>query len=154
MKSRTTSIALLNSMTKVPSTDTANSTLLEDLWNDSVKTVCSIRSGKWWFLQTTTDISTVASQQAYAIPARIRKIIDIYITVGTTVYRPEPVYSPETWNAILSAQLGESDVPQFYFVQDNKILILTGYNYSYLLNCIIRLLGLLLSFLHNNRHIP
>lgn len=123
MKSLTQSVALLNSMTKVPSADTTTTTLLTDLWNDSVKTVCSIRSGKWWFLQTTTDVATVASQQGYAIPAGVRKIIDIYVTVGTTVYRPQPVYSPEAWNAILSAQLGESDVASFYFVQGNKVLI-------------------------------
>ena len=123
MKSLTVSTALLNSMSKVPSTDATNTQLLQDLWNDSVKTICSIRSGKWWFLQTTTDIATVAGQQGYAIPAGIRKIIDVYVTVGTTVYTPEPVYSPEAWNGVLSAQLGESDVPRFYFVQDNKILI-------------------------------
>ena len=123
MKSKTTSVALLNSMTKVPSTDTTTTTLLTDLWNDSVRTVCSIRSGKWWFLQTTTDIATVASQQGYSIPAGVRKIMDIYVTVGTTVYTPRPIYSPEAWNAVLSAQLGESDVPQFFFIQDNKILI-------------------------------
>ena len=123
MKSRTVSIALLNSMTKVPSADTTNTTLLEDLWNDSVRTVCSIRSGKWWFLQKTTDVATVASQQGYKIPAGIRKLIDIYVTVGTTVYTPQPVYSPEAWNNILAAQLGESDVPRYYFVQGNQVLI-------------------------------
>lgn len=123
MKSLTTSVALLNSMTKVPSTDTTTTTLLKQLWNDSVRTVCSIRSGKWWFLQTVTTIATVASQQGYSIPAGVRKIVDIYVSVGSTVYTPQPVYSPEAWNRILSAQLGESDVPQFYFVQDNKILI-------------------------------
>lgn len=123
MKSLTQSVALLNSMTKVPSTDTTTTTLLTQLYNDSVRTVCSIRSGKWWFLQTTKTIATVASQQAYSIPAGVRKIMDVYVTVGTTVYTPTPVYSPEAWNTILAAQLGESDVPRFYFIQDNKILI-------------------------------
>tara|TARA_R100001530_G_scaffold100538_1_gene69904 strand:- start:18997 stop:19980 length:984 start_codon:yes stop_codon:yes gene_type:complete len=123
MKSLTTSVALLNSMTKVPAGDTTTTTLLTDLWNDSIKTICSIRSGKWWFLQTTTDITTVASQQNYAIPAGVRKLIDVYVTVGTSIYRPQPIYSPEAWNAILSAKLGESDVAQFYFVQGNEILI-------------------------------
>jgi hypothetical protein len=123
MKSLNVSTALLNSMSKVPSSDTTNTTLLTQLWNDSVKTICSIRSGKWWFLQTLTTIATVASQQGYAIPARVRKIIDVYVTVGATVYTPRPVYSPEAWNRVLAAQLGESDVPRFYFIQDNKILI-------------------------------
>jgi hypothetical protein len=123
MKSYTESIALLNSMTKVPSSDTTNTTLLKQFWNDSVRTVCSLRSGKWWFLQTTTDIATIASTGSYAIPALVRKIIDVYVTVGTTVYTPTPIYSPEAWNRILSAELGDSDVPQFYFIQGNKIHI-------------------------------
>ena len=123
MKSLTQSVALLHSMSKVPTTDTTTTTLLTQLWNDSVRTVCSIRSGKWWFLHTTKDVATVASQQGYAIPAGIRKIIDLYVTVGTTVYRPVPIYSPEAWNNILAAELGSSDVPQYYFVQDNKVLI-------------------------------
>ena len=123
MKSLTTSVALLNSMTKVPAGDTTTTTLLTDLWNDSIKTICSIRSGKWWFLQTTTDIATEPSQQGYATPAGVRKLVDIFVTVGTAIYRPQPIYSPEAWNAILSAKLGESDVPQFYFVQGNKVLI-------------------------------
>ena len=123
MKSLTQSVALLNSMSKVPATDTTNTSLLTQLWNDSVRTVCSIRSGKWWFLQTTKDVATVASQQGYSIPASIRKLIDIYVTVGTTVYRPIPVYSPEAWNNVLAMELGSSDVPQFYFVQGNEILI-------------------------------
>lgn len=110
-------------MTKVPAADTTTTTLLTSLWNDSVKTVCSIRSGKWWFLQTVTDVDTVDGQQSYAIPAGIRKLIDIYVTVGTTIYTPIPVYSPEIWNTILAMELGESDVPQYYFVQDNKVLI-------------------------------
>ncbi len=123
MKSITQSVSLLNSMTKVPTTDTTTTTLLTQLWNDSVRTVCSIRSGKWWFLQTTKTIATAASTQSYGIPAGIRKIIDIYVTVGTQVYVPRPIYSPEAWNVILASNLGESDIPLFYFVQDNKILI-------------------------------
>jgi len=53
----------------------------------------------------------------------VRKIIDIYVTVGTTVYTPIPVFSPEAWNAVLAAQLGSSDRPQYVFVQGNKIVL-------------------------------
>jgi len=123
MKSYTTLRNLAATNTKVLTTDTTNMALLDQYLNDSIRTVCNIRSGKWWFLQTVTNVATVASQQGYSIPAGIRKIIDIYVTVGTTVYTPTPVYSPEHWNNILSAQLGESDVPQYYFIQDNKVLI-------------------------------
>jgi hypothetical protein len=124
MKSLTTSIALLNSMTKVPAADTTNTTLLTQLWNDSVRTVCSIRSGKWWFLQTRTEILASSSMTgSYPIPAGVRSIINIYTTVGTTVYVPIPIFSPEAWNIILASNLGSSDVPQFSFIQGRNILI-------------------------------
>jgi len=121
MKSLTQSVALLNSMTKVPSTDTTTTALLTQLWNDSVRTVCSIRSGKWHFLMTEKTLATVASQSAYAIPASLRKMVNVTVTVGTTKYLPQPVFSPEAWNAILAANLGESDTPRFYFIQNGKI---------------------------------
>lgn len=123
MKSFTQSIELLQSMTKVPTSDTVQKNLLTQWWNDSVRTVCSIRSGKWWFLQTIRTIATVVNSGTYPIPSEIRKIIDIYVTVGSTVYRPIPVFSPEKWNDILASQLGSSDVPQFYFIQGNQIMI-------------------------------
>lgn len=123
MKSYTESVALLNSLSKVPSSDTTNTALLTQLWNDSVRTVCNLRGGKWKFLESTTSVSTVADQQAYYIPARVRKIIDLYITVGTTKYLPTPIYDPETWNLILATNLASSDVPMYYYVQNNQVLI-------------------------------
>ena len=123
MKSFTESVALLNSLSKVPSSDTTNTTLLTQLWNDSIRTVCNIRGGKWKFLESITSISTVASQQGYYIPARVRKIIDLYITVGTTKYLPTPLYNPEQWNLALATNMATSDVPLYYYVQDNQILI-------------------------------
>lgn len=123
MKSFTESVSLLNKMSKVPSADTTNTTFLTQLWNDSVRTFCSIRGGKWRFLETTTNVATVASQQGYAVPARTRKIIDLYITVGNIIYTPTPVYDPEAWNLILASRLASSDVPLFYYVQGNQVLI-------------------------------
>ena len=120
MKSYTESVALLNSMSKVLAADTTNTALLAQLWNDSVRAMCSIRGGKLRFLEDTKDIATVASQRAYDVPARFRKIIDLYVTVGTTVYRPTPIYNPEEWNDILAMNLGESDVPMFYYVRGRK----------------------------------
>lgn len=123
MKSYTESVALLNSLSKVPSTDTTNTALLTQLWNDSIRTVCNIRGGRWKFLESTTSVSTVADQQGYYIPARVRKIINLYITVGTIKYLPTPVFNPEEWNLILATNMDSSDVPMYYYVQDNQVLI-------------------------------
>ena len=124
MKSLTQSVAMLNSITKVPSADTTNTTLLTNFWQDSVRTVLSIRSGKWWFLQTLKTIQTDTTLAgAYPIPAGCRSIMDLYVTVGNVIYVPRPVHSPEAWNIVLASRLGSSDVPLFYYVQGNKILI-------------------------------
>ncbi len=123
MKSYTESKALLGTMAKVASTDTNNIATLVQFWNDSIKTMCNIRGGKWWFLETTKDVATVASQQGYAIPAKIRKLMSIYVTVGTTVYRPTPVFNDNDWNQVLSANYGESDTPLFYYVQGRTVKI-------------------------------
>lgn len=123
MKSYTQSIALLNSMSGVPSADTTGTSLLSQFWNDSVRTFCGINGGKLRFLETTKTIATVASQEAYDVPARIRKVIDLYVTVGTTVYKPTPIFDPAAWSRILSAQLAASDVPMFYYVEGRQIRI-------------------------------
>lgn len=110
-------------MTKIPSTDTTTTALLVQLWNDSIRTMCNIRGGKLRFLETVNTVATVADQQAYQVPARVRKVIDLYITVGNNIYLPTPIYNPEQWNLILASRLGTSDVPLFYYVQDTQILI-------------------------------
>lgn len=123
MKSFTEVQTLLPKMAKVDSTDTTNVSLLMQYWNDSVRTMCNIRGGRWWFLETTETDLTEASTSAYPMPARIRKIMSLTVTVGTTVYTPKPIYDVDIWNSILASELGDSDVASFYYVQDNQILI-------------------------------
>lgn len=124
MLSYTTSTGLLNSLSKVPSTDTTNTSLLVQFWNDSIRTIASIRGGKWpWLMGAPVTVPTVASQQGYEIPNVIRKIADLYITVGDVTYLPRPVFDPNLWKLILASNLGESDAALFYFVQGNKVLI-------------------------------
>lgn len=122
MKSFTEAKQLLGSMAKVASTDTNNINLLVQFFNDSVKTICNIRGGKWWFLETTETRDTVASQQAYPIPANIRKLMSVTVTVGDTVYTPTPVYDKGAWEQIIASNLGESDVPVAYYKQGNEVL--------------------------------
>lgn len=95
----------------------------DSIINASIRKYCNSNGGKWWFLEKVTTQSTVASQQAYTIPQSTRKIIDLYVTVGTTVYKPIAVESPELWARILQSQLGTSDRAEFYYRQGNSVLI-------------------------------
>lgn len=91
--------------------------------NEYIRSYCASNGGKWWFLEKATTQSTVASQQAYVLPASTRKIIDLYVTVGTTVYSPIAVESPELWKRVLQSQLGTGDRALFYYRQGNQVLI-------------------------------
>lgn len=87
--------------------------------NDSIRAICSLRP--WWFLETPDTVATVASQQSYQIPNSIRKITDLYVTVGSMTYYPSFVGTPEDWKMIIASNLGTSDVPLFWYREANKV---------------------------------
>ena len=94
--------------------EAANLTTGDTVMNLSDKRILSMEGGDWWFLEETTTVSTVASQSAYQLPNPIRKVVDLYITDGTTIYTPIPVENAAHWSRILQAQLGDSDRALYY----------------------------------------
>jgi hypothetical protein len=102
---------------------TENLTYGDTLINESIKAVANYNGGNWTWLEDLKEVKTVASQQAYDIPvSEQEKIADLYVQVGTSIYTPEAVFSLERWKVILASQLGESDVPRFYYIQDGQVL--------------------------------
>jgi len=85
-------------------------------------------------------ISTQPSQQYYQLPANLRKINTIQITVGNTVNNQNAGFSwpvkeaPSVnfWNSLNVTQNITSDIPQYYIVIDGKLGIYpkpaNGYN--------------------------
>ncbi len=125
MLTYTTSLSTYQSFTDSSS---ANQTLGAQLLNDSVRTICNLQGGKLRFLEATKDMETVASQASYYIPNKFRKIIDLYVYSGTgtssdTIYTPEMIFDPTRWKQILQARLGESDVPYFAYVENQKFYL-------------------------------
>lgn len=92
--------------------------------NDSINTICNLQGGKLRFLEATKEMLTVASQEAYQIPNGFRKIIDMYVTVGSgtsaTIYMPEMVFDPTRWKLILAYRLGTNDFPYFTYVENQQ----------------------------------
>lgn len=119
MKSYTSLRNLYSKFTQ--NTTTNNLTDGDGYINDSLRTVYNLRGGKWWFLETTKTVSTVAGQREYQVPNDLRKVMDLYVTVGDTIYMPEPVFDPNRWKLILAYRMGTSDVPLFYYRQGNKV---------------------------------
>ena len=112
---------------------TANSnstslTLGDQFINDSIKTICNLQGGKLRFLESTTNMTTVADQESYQIPNKYRKLIDMYIYSGSgsstdTIYAPEMVFDPVRWKRILQYRLGTGDVPYFTYIENTSYKI-------------------------------
>jgi len=112
----------------VSTSDTTTMSIIDGYLNDSVRTICNLQGGKLRFLEATKDMDTVASQAAYQTPNKFRKLISVIVYSGTgsssdTIYTPEMVFDPVRWNQIQQARLGESDVPYFTYVENQKYYI-------------------------------
>jgi len=112
----------------VSTSDTTKMTTIDGYVNDSILTVCNLQGGKLRFLEATKDMVTVADQEAYQIPNKFRKIIDMYIYSSTggsgdTIYSPEMVFDPTKWKYIKQAKFGSSTTPYFTYVEDQRFLI-------------------------------
>jgi len=108
--------------------DTTAMALVDSRMNDSIRTICSLQGGKLRFLESTADMTTVASQEGYQIPNKFRKLIDMYIYSGSggssdTIYSPEMIFDPTRWKLVKQYKLGEQDVPYFTYVENTKYYI-------------------------------
>lgn len=128
MKTYTTLRNETAKLCNVSTSDTTKMTTIDSYINDSILTICNLQGGKLRFLEATKDMVTVADQEAYQIPAKFRKLIDMYIYSGTgsstdTIYSPEMIFDPTKWKHIKQARLGSSTTPYFTYVEDQKFLI-------------------------------
>jgi hypothetical protein len=105
-----------------------NLTVGDTLINDSIRTICNLQGGKLRFLESTTEMATVASQESYQIPNKYRKLIDMYIYSGSdtssdAIYAPEPVFDPTKWKRILQYKLGTGSVPYYTYIENTSFKI-------------------------------
>ena len=78
------------------------------------------------FLEKTTNLTSVASQQSYELPINCKnnQIIDFNFQVSATeIYRPKPVQSSKFWEYLQSLGTSDSDVIQYYYIYDEKIFL-------------------------------
>lgn len=127
MLTKNTATTMLQSLSKVPSTDTTNTALLLSLWNDSRRTVSSIRGGNWPWLEIEKTVDTVANQNYIYIPNDMRRVTALRVVVGTgtsaTIYLPRLVYDEQKWQLVLAYRLGSNQYPYFAFQQGQKLLM-------------------------------
>jgi len=113
----------------VNTSDTNAMTAIDIALNDSIRTICNLQGGKLRFLETTKDMTTVASQESYQIPNSFRKLIDVYIYSGAgtsadVIYSPEMIFDPTKWKNIKQMRLGTGSVPYFTYVENKTFKII------------------------------
>lgn len=121
-----TALSTLQAITGVQSTDTANSALLIQFWNDSRRTVGAIRGGTWPWLEIERTLLSTADQNYLYVPNDMRKVTTIRVNVGTgtsvTTYVPVEVCDVKKWQIILAYRLGSNQYPYFCYQQGQKLL--------------------------------
>lgn len=127
MLTYSSALSTLQNITGVPSTDTANSNLLIQFWNDSRRTVAGINGGKWPWLEIEEQSLTVSQQEYVQIPNHIRRIMSVRqqngVTATSVIYRPRMVFDSDRWDTILQGQLGYGNVPYFCYEREEKLYI-------------------------------
>lgn len=93
---------------------------LGSLWaNEAQRNM--IGSFDWLFLYKTVELETVAAQQAYDLPNDYGKLVIVYVTVGSTNYRPNLVASTQDWIDLNYSQTFQSDYPEYFRIINNTI---------------------------------
>lgn len=127
MLTYSTALATLQSLTGVLTTDTTNSALLIQFWNDSRRTVAGIRGGTWPWLELEKTVDTVADQNYVYVPNDMRKATTVRALVGSgtsaTVYLPVKLVDIEKWQVVLAYRLGSNQYPYFAYQQGQKLLL-------------------------------
>lgn len=118
-------LSTLQKLTGVATTDTNTSALLIQFWNDSRRTVSSMRGGNWPWLEIEKTVETVANQDYVYVPNDMRRVTAVRVVVGTgtsaTIYLPRLVFDEQKWQLILAYRLGSNQYPYFCFQQGQKL---------------------------------
>lgn len=129
MLTYSTALSTLQQLTKVQTSDTTNSALLVQFWNDSRRTVASINGGKWWWLEIEQQVNTIANQEYVEIPNQIRQVVSVRQQNGAdpdsnvVTYIPKMIFDPTKWDLIIASKLGTSNVPLFVYQRNERLYI-------------------------------
>ncbi len=105
----------------------ARLTILKEHINDTQRMVCGKR--KWPFLEITTTITTAADTSRYELPADTDEVMVVKTTEdsGSTYHLPKKIHNPEFWDYLQSLGSGSSDVPEYWYIEDNDLLLYPAY---------------------------
>lgn len=99
-------------------TSPENIALGKTLINDENRNILQ----KYFFNETSYTISTVSGQQGYVFPYNYSILKDITVTVGQLRWTPNIILTRTQWDQVNLLPY-TSDIPQYFFIYDNKIEI-------------------------------
>lgn len=118
MKSYTTLRNLAGTLTN--NTVSTHLTTMDQLINDNTRYLIQ----KFNLHERTKTSVTVANQQAYTFPYNYKKLINVTVTVGSTIYAPTEITSRNEWDRLNSNPTSPlSDTVRYYYVYNNQVLL-------------------------------
>lgn len=122
MKTYSQALAQLYQMAKIDSADTATGSVLMGYYNDSIRTICNIRNGKWPFLLRSMTIPVSANTSSIVLPPGIRKIVSMYVLSSNGIKYPvTPIYNQGDWDMLTSANVSASSTNNYAFMSGRTL---------------------------------
>lgn len=75
---------------------------------------------KYYFNEKSYTTTTVASQQFYNLPPQVKKLINVTVFIGSTLWQPKECPSREYWD-YLNTITFQQDYPSFFFVFNGQV---------------------------------
>jgi hypothetical protein len=111
----------LSTLYQTLTNDTSSGNVTQgSVWmNQNYRQVCAVRP--WYWLEGTNTTTTVASQQAYALPYDYDKLIDVYVTVGSYKYVPVEIVAQDAWDRLNQQATYQSNYPIYFHIYNNQL---------------------------------
>lgn len=99
-----------------------NSTLPDNMvWGlEEVNQSLRYLTTKFYFNEKSYTTATVANQQFYNLPPQVKKLINITVLIGSTLWQPKECPSREYWD-YLNTITFQQDYPSFFFVYNGQV---------------------------------
>ncbi len=81
---------------------------------------CRYLTTKFYFNERTYTTNTVSNQQFYNLPPQVKKLINVTVLIGSTLWQPKECPSREYWD-YLNTITFEQDYPSFFFVYNGQV---------------------------------
>ncbi len=100
----------------INNTQSDNLTWAMELVNDSLRYLTT----RYFWNEKSVTFTTTSGTQFYNLPAQLKKVINITITIGNVLWQPKECSSRQLWDALNVIQFNQ-EFPYYYFIYGNQI---------------------------------